>query len=290
MNVRHHLTNFHQMPIFSLILDPNPQNQTEVRENQWRKLTSNRRRKGESMRSVRDHRTVSTRPRIPDVPPTGGSDTPDRPDDEEVDNPGTDTPRAQRRYVITADRFHCGDESGPDWWGSDEAVWAFTTKLEDEESQTHVTQKYGDVDSGDTRSFRTGEGEIAPVEGSLAEGVAAPVGASIQLTEEDQGRDLKEHVEEAFEAAEDIPTVGEWVRKVPDFVKEYLVAVLEDDLMGSNTIIFRPRDLERRLPTIGSSFVDRLYFGGQGGDLPFAVAGGPDYYLYVKVTRVDDAV
>lgn len=245
------------------------------------------------MRSRHDHGTVWTRRRIPDFP-SGGSDLPDQPDDEPTDEQptdkaGADTPRDQRRYVVTAERFHCGDESGLDWWGSDEVVWAFTTKLEGEEDQKHTTQKYGDLDSGDTRYSRTGGGEIAPPEGSLADGVAAPVGASIQLVEQDADKDVGELVEQAFEAAKYIPTVGQWVRKVPDEVIEEIIEMFGDDLMGSNTIVFRPRDLEGRLPYIGDSFVEKLYFGGQGGDLPFAVAGGPDYDLYVRVTRVDDA-
>lgn len=241
------------------------------------------------MRLDRDHGTVVTRPRIPDLPPTGGSDSPDRPDEEPTEDPGINTPRAQRRYVITAERFHCGDESGWDRWGSDEVVWSFTTKLEEEEDQAHESRKFGDVDSGDVIHFGAGQGEIAPSEGSLAGSVTAPVGASIQLVEQDSDEKVKELVEQAFEAVEKIPTVGEWIRKVPDVVIDELIDMLDDDLMGSNTIVFRPRDLERRLPTIGSTFVDRLYFGGQGGDLPFAVAGGPDYHLYVKVSRVEDA-
>ena len=72
-------------------------------------------------------------------------------------------------------------------------------------------------------------------------------------------------------------------------MKDHLVQVLGDDLMGSNTIVFWSRDLEHRLSAIGSTFDEKFYFSGWGGDLPFEVAGGPDYYLYVKVTRVNDA-
>lgn len=249
------------------------------------------------MRHRPDNGTVSMRPRIPDGPidwPPDWWPIPEEDDDDggasdEPPESGTDTPSAQRRYVITADRFHCGDESASDWWGSDEVVWSFTTKLDDEETHTYTSREFGDVDSGETRYFRTGRGEIAPSEGSLDESVGAPVGVSIQLVESDWGDDLEDIVKQAFEAAEHIPKVGEWVSKVPEFVRNYIVDVLEDDLMGSNTIVFRSRDLERRLPTIGSSFTDRFYFGGQGGDLPFEVAGGPDYYLYVQVVRVEDA-
>ena len=36
----------------------------------------------------------------------------------------------------------------------------------------------------------------------------------------------------------------------------------------------------------GDSFTERLHFGGHSGDLPFDIAGGPDYYLYLQVTRL----
>lgn len=208
---------------------------------------------------------------------------------ERPDETGVNTPSEKRRYVITADRFKCSDESGIDWTGSDEVKWAFTTKLTEEETVTSVTPEFGNIDSGDERVFKSDEGKIAPAKGTSGTGVAAPVGVSIQLVEIDQGTDIESGVKRAFDVMGFVPGVGQWVAKTPDVVKSHIAKALEDDLMGSNTIVFRAHDLERRLPVIGSDFVDRLYFGGQGGDLPFAVAGGPDYYLYLKVTRVDDA-
>ena len=32
---------------------------------------------------------------------------------------------ADPKYVVRAIQFHCGDESGIDWTGSDEPVWIF---------------------------------------------------------------------------------------------------------------------------------------------------------------------
>ena len=202
---------------------------------------------------------------------------------------GVNTPLDQRRYVITAGHFVCGDESGADWSGSDEVQWTFTTKFEGEEPVTHASREFGDVDSGDEREYTDNDGDIAPSRSDLSDSVAAPVGVSIQLIEVDQGEDHQSTVERTFQAAALIPSVGVWVSQTPDIVKNQLVEMLDDDLMGSTTIAFRARDLERRLPTVGSTFVEKIYFGGQGGDLPFAVAGGPDYYLYVKVERVQDA-
>ena len=191
---------------------------------------------------------------------------------------GTGTPRARRRYTVTAHRFRCGDESGADWSGSDEVKWVFTTKLEGRASTTVESKEFGDVDSGDTRSIGL----------DLAGDHAAPIGLSIQLFEIDQGRDWKDKVEKAFRALEKEPHVGTWVAEVPEVVRSHIARMLEDDLIGSHTVLFRARDLERRLPTVGSTFIDRVYLGGKGGDLPWAVAGGPDYYLDLRVRREGD--
>lgn len=191
---------------------------------------------------------------------------------------GTETPRAVRRYTVTAHRFRCGDESGADWTGSDEVKWVFTTKLEGRTSTTLESKEYGDVDSGDTRSIGL----------DLVSDHAAPIGLSIQLFEIDQGRDWKSKVEMAFKTLGKEPHVGPWVAAVPEVVRGHIARMLEDDLIGSHTVLFRARDLERRLPTVGSTFIDRVYLGGKGGDLPWAVAGGPDYYLDLRVRREGD--
>ena len=57
-----------------------------------------------------------------------------------------------------------------------------------------MAQKYGDVDSGDRVNFRSGEKDILSPEGDHADGVAAPIGISIQLIEEDEGKNVKKAV------------------------------------------------------------------------------------------------
>jgi hypothetical protein len=213
-------------------------------------------------------------------------------------------PSDRRRYVITASRFHCGDESGPDWWGSDEVIWTFTTKLNEREHQTRVSREFGSVDSGDTKrfglqgvkmdgpfnfSFQYEPFHLAPLQVHGNEGVPTPIGISVQLFEMDQGKNLEKSIKKAFEEAEGLPKVGDWVKIIPDCVRDYLVKVFEDDLMGSNTILFGSRMLERQLPAVGDSVEMKFDFGGQGGDLPFKVAGGPNYELYLEVERVADA-
>lgn len=162
---------------------------------------------------------------------------------------------------------------------SDEVQWTITTKLNDKDSVTRG-QHFGDVDSGETRMFRS----LA-----LAENVSGPVGVSTQLIETDQGGGWNEKVAQAFETLEKVPEVGPWVAKVPEVVRTFIADFIGDDLIGSNSMLFRQSDLERHLPTIGSQWFVEEYFGGQGGDLPWPVAGGPDYRIVYRVLRVADA-
>lgn len=167
-----------------------------------------------------------------------------------------------------------------------------------------MSREFGSVDSGDTGhfglqgvkmdglfnySFQYEPFHLAPSQVHGSEGVPAPIGISVQLFEMDQGKDLEKPIKKAFEEAEGLPRVGEWVKIIPDCVRDYLVRVFEDDLMGSNTILFGSKVLERQLPAVGDSMEMKFDFGGQGGDLPFKVAGGPNYELYLEVERVADA-
>lgn len=245
------------------------------------------------MAQRRNHGTIGLIPRIPRIPDLpdlpdpgqgggggGGGGTPEPP-------AGTDTPRSRRRYSLWAYKFHCDDESGLDdpggWWvpgnPSDEVQWTITTKLNDQDSVTRG-EHFGDLDSGDTRRFRSMV---------LAEDVSGPIGVSTQLIETDQGGGWNEKVSKAFESLEKIPEVGPWVAKVPEVVRTFIADFIGDDLIGSNSMLFRQSDLERHLPTIGSQWFVEEYFGGQGGDLPWAVAGGPDYRIVYRVLRVADA-
>lgn len=75
-------------------------------------------------------------------------------------DPGPATPVTRNRYIITAQRFHAHDETGPDWPGSDEVYLVF----EDAASgQRRFTRTYGDIDSGDTQSIHPTESCIGPL-------------------------------------------------------------------------------------------------------------------------------
>jgi len=112
---------------------------------------------------------------------------------------------------------------------------------------------------------------------------------AIQLWEIDQGNaeDIAKKTEKALNLAEWAPVVGQWVGKARGVIRDSLNNLIADDLMGSRTVLWSASVLERRLPRKGSSFVERFRFSGRSGDLPFDVAGGPDYDLWVRVRRIN---
>jgi hypothetical protein len=73
---------------------------------------------------------------------------------------------------------------------------------------------------------------------------------------------------------------------VPGIVRDQIADFIGDDLMGSKTLSYSATRLARRLPRVGATLTERHRFGGNSGDLPFEVAGGPDYDLFLEVARV----
>lgn len=195
----------------------------------------------------------------------------------------------QPRYVVRIVKFTCVDESGVDFIGSDEPYWVFTAR--DANGKVHTTRSkvFSDVDSGETRRFLTdGDRNIVWPRKAGVQGDAAPIGLSVQLWEADQGDPdvVAKNTQQAFDLGALAPVVGDWVRLVPSIVRDQLADFIGDDLMGSTTLHFPARRLERQLPRPGTSLTATIRFGGRSGDLPFEIAGGPDYDLHIRVTRV----
>src|SRR4051812_9044469 len=59
----------------------------------------------------------------------------------------------QPTYQVKMVSFSADDESGWDWLGSDEPYFIMSSVGRDGTNQTDRTRVFGDVDSGDTRSF-----------------------------------------------------------------------------------------------------------------------------------------
>jgi hypothetical protein len=196
---------------------------------------------------------------------------------------------SEPRYAVRIVKFDCVDESGVDFIGSDEPYWVFTAR--DPNGKVHTTRSkvFGDVDSGETRRFQTdGDRNVIWPRKGATQGAQAPIGLSIQLWEADQGDPdvVAKRTEQAFDLGELAPVVGDWVRLVPPIVRDQLADFIGDDLMGSTTLHFPASRLARQLPRQGATLIRKVRLGGRSGDLPFEIAGGPDYDLHIKVTRV----
>lgn len=190
---------------------------------------------------------------------------------------------AEPQYTVRAVKFHCVDESGPDWSGSDEPVWIFTANAGGTVKTTR-SQEFGNVDSGDTRSFNMANNNIVwPPDGS-ARGAPGPIGLAVQIWEMDQGNadKIADATQDAFDVAAWVPVVGTWVSKVPSAVPDLIGSVIGNDLIESKSFEYSTRRLRLKLSTVGSKFSETIRFTGSGG----WSGNPPDYDLYLEVKRV----
>jgi CARDB len=187
------------------------------------------------------------------------------------------------KYKVKAVSFHANDETGLDWTGSDEPYWIFSSVGMPGTARTTASQVFGNVDSGDTRSFGSSEGCIY----LSCYGGPAPIGMgiSIQVWEEDLG-----YVNQTLAAsADNFQSIGsfleaqggivQWLGKALDALGDlidYINSWAADDLIGSQTYAYDPVYLASRLPAVGGSFDDTRTYSGGGGE----------YTMTVRVTRV----
>ncbi len=192
-------------------------------------------------------------------------------------------------YTVRIIKFTCVDESGFDFVGSDEPFWIFTSRDASGTVSTTNSKEFGDVDSGETFKFATDNDRnvVWPKKG-FKQGAPGPIAMSIQLWEHDQGdpNDVAAKTQKILDLGSKAPVVGKWVSLVPSFVTDQLVNIIADDLMGSKTLLFPTSRLAKQFPHPGDRAIERFRFGGNSGDLPFEVAGGPDYDLFLEIQRV----
>lgn len=226
--------------------------------------------------------------------PVGGGDPPPPP-------PATTTTTTTRppsvrppiaggapRYKLEAISFTADDESGWDFLGSDEPVFVFTTKDGVGRAKT-TSQMFGDVDSGESRSFTTARCLVA----SCTTGVAGPLAVATQLVESDGGSeaDIRTKVKYGI-------TVLHWIAKafgadssaLDSELEDFFVGLFSDDLMGSSSLAWTSAELAQALPTVGSSYGETIHLGERGGDLPSWLDNPPDYTLRLRITRMADAL
>jgi hypothetical protein len=89
------------------------------------------------------------------------------------------TTMAGPRYKVEAISFRADDESGWDWTGSDEPIWAFHG-VSGTGAAVDSAQEFGDVDTGESRTF--GPRCLVP---DCTNGVVGPITVNVALIESD---------------------------------------------------------------------------------------------------------
>jgi hypothetical protein len=191
------------------------------------------------------------------------------------------------RYRVKAISFRAADESNYDGAGSDEPYWIFNTVSNSGTAGSQASTVFGDVDSGESRTFAANDGCIY---GACTGSTQAPhgLGFSVQLWEKDLG-----HVDqtlfdtaEAFQDAGPIITMAggqAWVGKTVEVMGHAMEAALgwaDDDLIGNTTYALTPEYLISRISRAGGSFTDTRAFEGA------STSGGANYTLTLQITRV----
>lgn len=159
-------------------------------------------------------------------------------------------------FVATAVGFKALDETGPDWPGSDE-VYAVFSDL-DPNHLDHQTATFGDVDSGETRTFAATDNCIAP-EPRCDHGLPA-IHFQLSMWESDGGF-----------LHGDLPGAHEVLR---------IGAATFDDLIGRADVSLSAAQLLAALPTVGASAEYTIKPTGGAGS----------YQLTYRITRVQNGL
>ncbi|GAA2086590.1 hypothetical protein GCM10009801_49100 [Streptomyces albiaxialis] len=187
------------------------------------------------------------------------------------------------RVTIKAASFKCVDRQTDSIFGpSNEPYWIFGS-LGGGTTVTTRSQIFGDVDSGESRTFSAADGCIW---GQNCASQALPegeVGSLVSLWEHDEGNTekIRAGVAVAFAAAAGILAatgVAAWVGAVVAGVGAaigWLLGFLDDDHIADQTFVFSRGVVLKQLPNVGSSFnVTRRFTDGDG-----------DYSLSLRVAR-----
>jgi hypothetical protein len=186
-------------------------------------------------------------------------------------------------FSIKATSFHCTDETGTDWLGSDEPYWIFGS-IGGGVAVTTKSQVFGDVDSGDNRTFASNEGWMWGQQNAAAVLPEGDIGVLVSLWEHDDGdpTKIKAGVGAAFAVAGAVLTasgVAAWVGAVVagvGAVVQWLLSYLDDDHIADQTFIFSRQTIVDQIGKAGQSFnLTRRFTDGDG-----------DYTLTISVAHV----
>lgn len=181
------------------------------------------------------------------------------------------------QFVVEAVNFKAIDESGYDRFGSDE-VYAVFSDLNPTLIDA-ITKTYGDVDTGETRAFRSNERCIAP-RPRCDHGVSEILHFQVSFWEED------------------VPPFSDFQygTRPGDHTQLQHGKRGDDDLIGRGEVLMSREELLAELPRVGDSVEHKLILGGPCGYHPadelVACGGpaptGPEYELTYRITRLDD--
>ena len=195
------------------------------------------------------------------------------------DIPWHDLTWVERRYKIEAMHFKARDESGVDWWGSDEVM----IETADAKGWT-VSDEFGDVDSGETHKLVPTKSCIIAVRPGIVVlgktsvcddvGEPAPLWFEVEFWEKD---------------LLGIP-VGFCVRVPPGpnghkGSRDCANDGNGDDFLGRARIDLTQQDLDAVLPNVGDEYIETVVLDPCPGA---QCAGFPDYSFTYRITRLSD--
>lgn len=185
---------------------------------------------------------------------------------------------AERRYKIEAMRFKARDESGFDWWGSDEVmVGTFDPK------GWTVSEKIGDINSGDTYPFDPAKSCIVSVQPGIV------VLGKTSVCAGSEPAPLRFRVEFWEKDPSGYPTAFcPGSTPLPGYhgSTHCLNDLSGDDFLGRAQIDLSAQELEAALPQVGDEYIETVVLDPCPGQ---QCAGFPDYTFTYRITRLPDA-
>jgi hypothetical protein len=191
----------------------------------------------------------------------------------------------ERRYKIEAMRFKARDETGVDWWGSDEVMVGTV----DAKGST-VSDEIDDIDSGNTHHFDPVKSCIVAVRpgtvvlgrSSLCDDVGepAPLGFEVELWE----KDFECSLFGGCKFCNVVPPPPEsGIHGGP-----HCLHFGNDDFIGDARLDFAIGELEAALPNVGDEFIETVVLNPCRGADVCDVTYGPDYSFTYRITRMPD--
>jgi hypothetical protein len=178
------------------------------------------------------------------------------------------------RYKTEAVSFRADDESGWDWTGSDEPIWAFHG-VSGTGAAVDFAQEFGDVDTGETRNF--GPRCLVP---DCIHGVVGPITVNVALVESDLfGDSISEYGHKLGGVVNDVcgdqldacVAIDMFISAIAD----QLHGLLGDDFIAFRAIHWPESDLAG-LGWVGASTDEQISFSD----------GDAHYTLTVRTTRL----